>query len=68
MPAARSPISPLISGSPDRVVRTNTDDALRERRRPRDALASGADGGGAMRWADVGQQWRRSDTIPPWQV
>lgn len=55
MPAARSPISPLISGSPDRVVGTNTDDTLRERRRPHDALASGADGGGAMQWAEVGQ-------------
>jgi hypothetical protein len=55
-------------GYPDRVVGTNTDDVLRERRRPRDALASGTDGSGAMRWADVGPQGRRSDTIPPWQV
>ena len=57
-----------MTGSPDRVVGTNTADALRERRRPRDALASGTDGSDAMRWAAVGQQGRRSDTIPPWQV
>ena len=55
-------------GYPDRVVGTNIDDALRERRRPRDALASGAEGSGAMRWADVGPQGCRSETIPPWYV
>ena len=34
-----------ISGSPDRVVATNTDDAQRDRWRPSDAVASGGDEG-----------------------
>jgi len=56
------------SGSPDRIVGTNTDDALRERWRPSDALASGADGGCLAAPGSPGAKRSATGPADPWTL